>query len=139
MTNEFLSLLSIMREKFFRPGEKITRPQLSHAQFHAISMLHQRGPLHISELANEMKISKQQTTPLICKLIQSGLVVRKTDEHDRRIVRLEITETGRSTFEELRLEIKQAFAAKLEVLPDMELDELDQMIRRIREILQGVE
>lgn len=95
--------------------------------------------MHISELANEMKISKQQTTPLISKLIQGGLVVRRVDEHDRRIVRLEITETGRNTFEELRLEIKQAFAAKLKVLPDLELDELDQMIKRICEILQSVE
>ena len=98
-----------------------------------------RAPLPISELANELKISKQQITPLICKLIDSGLVVRKADEHDRRIVRIEITVAGRDTIQELVAEIKQAFVVKLEVLPDADLDELGQMIRRIREILEQVQ
>ena len=85
-----------------------------------------------------MKISKQQITPLICKLIDSGLVVREADEHDRRIVRIEITEAGRETVEDLMQEIKQVFIVKLEVLTDQDLDELGQMLRRIREILEQV-
>jgi DNA-binding MarR family transcriptional regulator len=89
-------------------------------------------------LASELKISKQQTTPLICRLIDSGLVVRKSDEHDRRIVRVEITGAGNSTFEELDAEVKRVFAAKLAVLSDTDLDELDQTIRRTREILDHI-
>ena len=76
-----------------------------------------RAPCPISELANELKISKQQITPLICKLIDSGLVARKADEHDRRIVHIEITVAGRDTVQALVAEIKQAFVVKLEVLP----------------------
>jgi DNA-binding MarR family transcriptional regulator len=134
----FLSLFGEMHEKFTRKGEKITRPRLAAGQFFALSMLHRKGPLSISELANELQISKQQTTPLICKLIENNLSVRKADEHDRRIVRIEITEAGNTMFEELGAEVRQAFAAKLGILPDKELDELGQMIRRIREILQKV-
>jgi DNA-binding MarR family transcriptional regulator len=134
----FLSLFGEMHEKFTRPGEKITRPRLAAAQFFALSILHRKGPLSISELANELQISKQQTTPLICRLIDNNLAARMTDEHDRRIVRIKITETGNATIEELGAEIKQTFAAKLQVLPDTELDELGQMIRRVREILQKV-
>jgi DNA-binding MarR family transcriptional regulator len=134
----FLLLFGEMHDKFLRSGEKITRLWLSRAQFRALTHLRRQGPLPISELASELKISKQQTTPLICKLIDSGLVVRKADEHDRRIVRIEITEAGRDTVEELVAEIKQAFAAKLGVLPDADLDELEQMIRRIRKILEHV-
>lgn len=138
VTDTFLLLFEKMHDKFLRPGEKITRPWLSSAQFHALTHLRRQGPLPISELANELKISKQQITPLICKLIDSGLVVREADEHDRRIVRIEITEAGRETVEDLMQEIKQVFIVKLEVLTDQDLDELGQMLRRIREILEQV-
>jgi DNA-binding MarR family transcriptional regulator len=134
----FLSLFGDMHEKFTRPGEKIARLRLAPGQYYVLSLLRRHGPVSISGLANEMKISKQQTTPLISRLIGHNLVARKTDEHDRRIVRIELTEAGRGLIEELWLEVKQVFAAKLEVLPDTELDELGRMIRRTHEILQKV-
>jgi DNA-binding MarR family transcriptional regulator len=138
VTGAFLMLFGEMHEKFTRPGEKIARLRLAPAQFHALSLLFRQRSLTISELASELKISKQQTTPLICRLIDSGLVVRKSDEHDRRIVRVEITGAGNSTFEELDAEVKRVFAAKLAVLSDTDLDELDQTIRRTREILDHI-
>jgi DNA-binding MarR family transcriptional regulator len=66
-------------------------------------------------------------------------VVRKADQHDRRIVRVEMTGAGKSTFDELMTEVKRVFAAKLAVLSDTDLDELGQMMRRIREILDHVQ
>jgi DNA-binding MarR family transcriptional regulator len=135
----FLLLFGEMHEKFTRPGEKVARLRLAPAQFHALALLYREGSLTISELAGELKISKQQTTPLICRLIDSGLVVRKADQHDRRIVRVEMTGAGKSTFDELMTEVKRVFAAKLAVLSDTDLDELGQMMRRIREILDHVQ
>ena len=108
------------------------------AQFYALSFLRRKGPLSISELGHELQVSKQQTTPLINRLINNGLAERKTDEHDRRIVRIGISEAGNAVITELRAEIKRAFAAKLEVLPVAELDELEQIMQRIREIFQKV-
>ena len=92
----------------------------------------------MTELAHEMQISKQQLTPLICKLINNGLLVRKADENDRRVVRIEITETGRSQIEELLPKIKLALIEMLETIPGAELEELEQMLKRIHEILKIV-
>jgi len=92
----------------------------------------------MSELASEIRISKQQLTPLICKLIDNKLLLRKTDENDRRVVRLEVTELGWSTVKELFTEIKLQLAERLRVLPDVELDELEQMLKRILGILKSV-
>ena len=139
VAGSFLSLFEAIHDKFTRPGEKITRHRLAPAQFHTLGFLHRRGPLSISELANELKISKQQTSPLICKLIGSGLVAKKVDEHDRRVVFIEITATGRDTIEELWLDVQRVFAEKLQVLSETELDELEQMLQRTREILQNVQ
>ncbi len=92
----------------------------------------------MSELAQEMHISKQQLTPLVYKLINNGLLIRNTDENDRRIVRIEITETGRSKVEEILPEIKMALIEKLKTIPKAELDELEQMLKRIHEIIENV-
>lgn len=134
----FLSLLSFMRGRIFRPAELITRNHLSPLQMHAISILHKEGNVTMTELAERLKISKQQLTSIVNKLIDSGMVVRKADEQDRRLVRLEITDTGRGSFHALHAELKRNFAEKLSQLSDAELDELGQLLTRILEILKKI-
>lgn len=139
MAGDFLKVLAFMRDKFFRTFEHITRHCLSHAQFRAVSLLYRKGSLSMSEMAQEMKISKQQLTPLVYKLINHGFLIRKADENDRRVVRIEVTESGRSMYEELLPAIKIALMEKLKKLPGEELGELEQMLKRIQEILKNVE
>lgn len=136
VADEFLRLLEYIRDNYFKPAEQITRSRLSPAQFYAISILFRKDSLPMSELAAEMKISKQQLTPIIGRLIDDNLAVRKTDENDRRIVRIEIAELGRSIFKALSAQIKGNFTEKLSEIPDKELDELKQMVIRMQEILK---
>ncbi|MEN6461272.1 MAG: MarR family transcriptional regulator [Syntrophomonas sp.] len=138
VTEDLLALLGYIRDTFFRPAEQITRSRISHAQFHAISILAHKGSLSMSELANEMKISKQQLTPLIGKLIDSNMVVRKPEEMDRRILRIEITEPGRDTLEEVKAEVKQAIKEKLSILSNSDLKDLDHLLTQTRELLQSI-
>ena len=93
----------------------------------------------MSELAHEMMISKQQLTPLVCKLLEQGLLARRADENDRRIVRLEISDRGRKTIEGLIKEGRQDLMIRLSVLPAGEIDELERMLIRILEILKNTE
>lgn len=136
VAEEFLGLLGYIRDNYLKPAEHIARSRLSPAQFYAVSILFQKDSLPMSELATEMKISKQQLTPIIARLIESSLAVRKTDENDRRIVHIEIAELGRSTFKALSAQIKGNFTEKLSEIPDKELDELKQMVIRMQEILK---
>jgi len=92
----------------------------------------------MSELAGEMRVSKQQLTLLVSKLIDNGFLVKKRDENDRRIVRLEVTELGKSIHHNLHAEIKLSLTEKLGTLSEMELDELEQMLQRIHALLESV-
>ncbi|NPV90604.1 MAG: MarR family transcriptional regulator [Firmicutes bacterium] len=139
VVDEFLTLLGFMRERFFRPATQMTRNWLSPGQFHALVILDKNGPMSMSELAGEMKVSKQQLTPLINKLIDSGLAARKTDESDRRIIRIEITDSGGDKVHSLMTEMRQRFRKRIQVLPEHELAELDQMLKRIKEILSHID
>ncbi|MDF9409747.1 MAG: putative HTH-type transcriptional regulator YusO [Pelotomaculum sp. PtaB.Bin013] len=138
VAGDFLALMAFIRDKFIRPVELITRSRISHVQFYAISVLRRSGSLSMSELAGEMHISKQQLTPLVYKLIDNGLLARKTDEKDRRIVRIEVTEIGRHMYEEILVEIKLALIKKLGTLPEMELNELEHMLKRTYEIMKSI-
>jgi DNA-binding MarR family transcriptional regulator len=138
VAGDFLIIMEYMREKFFRPFEQVTRSRLSPVQFCAMSFLCQKGSLSMSELASMMRISKQQLTPLIRKLIDCKLLSRTTDSDDRRIVRLEVTDTGRSMLTDLFNEMKMGLVERLKDVPVTELDELGQMLKRILDILKSI-
>ena len=139
VADSFFALLSDMRDGFMRPLEQKRRCQLGHVQHFAVSVLCRKGSLSMSALAQEMQISKQQLTPLVYKLINQGLLIKKKDQDDRRVVRIEITEQGRNMFREVFAEMKHDFVARLKILPNEEIDELDWMLKRIREILGNME
>lgn len=135
VASEFLALLGYIKRQYFKPAEQIARSRLSPAQFQAIAILYHQKPMTMSELAIEMKISKQQLTPIIAKLMETGLVTKQEDENDRRVVRIEITEQGRSIHQTLFKQIKINFTEKLSDIPEEELDELRQLLARMREII----
>ena len=139
VADQFLALLGYIKKQYFKPAEQITRSRLSPAQFQAISILYHKESLPMSELAVEMKISKQQLTPIIAKLIETNLAARKEDKSDRRVVQIEITEQGRSIFKALFAQIKINFIEKLSAIPDQELDELKQILVRMQEIIKAEE
>lgn len=92
----------------------------------------------MSEIAAEMKISKQQLTPLIGKLIDNDMVSRRADSQDRRIILIDISEAGKEYYENLRLMIKRNITEKLQILPEDEVQELNELLLRLREILKGI-
>ncbi len=139
VAGSFFTLLSYMRDKFFRPLEQKTRSQLSPLQHIAVSTLYRRGSLSMSELALAMQVSKQQLTPLVDKLINQGLLAKNKDQNDRRVMRIEVTEQGRNMFSELFAEIKCDLVEKLGALPGEDLDELGRLLKRILRILKNIE
>ncbi len=55
---------------------------------HALEILHDLKKCTMTELSNQMDISKQQATPIIDKLAKMGYVIREHDDNDRRIVNI---------------------------------------------------
>lgn len=133
---EFRNLLVHMKTEYFRPADHITRSRLSPAQFHILSILYRHGLMPMSDLAGELKVSKQQLTQLIGKLLESNLVLRKPDLHDRRAVHIDITPEGRKIVETLGAEIKQNLMNKLRLIPPDDLEELEHLLIRMNAILK---
>ncbi|MGA2775814.1 MAG: MarR family winged helix-turn-helix transcriptional regulator [Candidatus Omnitrophota bacterium] len=73
----------------------LTRGEITLPQFWALGYLDYNGKSKMNDLAKHLKISPSATTGLINRLIVQGLVVRKDDFHDRRIVWIELTPKGK--------------------------------------------
>ena len=51
--------------------------------------------LTMTELANTLMMTKPQLTHVVNPLVASGIVERRPDEKDRRVINLSLTENGR--------------------------------------------
>jgi len=73
----------------------LTRGEITLPQFWALGYLDCNGKSKMNDLAGHLSISPSATTGLIDRLMLQGLVVRRDDAHDRRIVWIELTAKGR--------------------------------------------
>ena len=73
----------------------LTRGEITLPQFWVLGYLDRNGKSKMNNLAQHLKISPPATTGLIDRLILQGLVVRKDDFSDRRIVWIELTAKGK--------------------------------------------
>ena len=89
----------------------------------------------ISQIAENLGISKPNITPIIDNLINCGLVNRYNDPNDRRILRVELTDKAFELLEAFRNVIRNSFAEKISPLSNDEIAILDTSISNLIAIL----
>ncbi|MBQ8927643.1 MAG: MarR family transcriptional regulator, partial [Oscillospiraceae bacterium] len=79
-----------------KPFKSLLDDGVSLGMYYCIQTLRQHGEsMTMSELAGAMHCSKQQMTRTVERLAGCGFVERMTDPCDRRIIRLQLTQSGR--------------------------------------------
>lgn len=106
---------------------------LSHVQ--VMAMLHDNGPMNVSEISHRLGIAKPNITPLIDRLIVDGFVERKRDEHDRRMVIVTIREPGVARLMEIRDKMQELVGEWAVTLNAAQLRELNESLRTITRVL----
>ena len=96
---------------------------LTYPQYLVMLVLWQDGPSTMQRIADRLMLGQNAITPLVDRLCQAGLVTRNRDESDRRVIRIELTEDGRT------LE-RPAAAVQHEVACDTGLSEADLAVLR---------
>lgn len=134
-----LEFLPYMHEKFLHPMERLAAHSMSKLQFFTLMMLYRKGPKTMTELASAIQVSKQQLTPLMDRILEQKLVERMPDPKDRRVIRIEISPAGKEAINTMMKHNLYTVAARLTVLPEEELVELDTMMVRVRELLEKAE
>ena len=83
----------------------------SPTQLSALATIDRLGPMTLGDLAAAERVQPPTVTAAVGKLEGQGYVVRRADERDRRIVRVEVTSAGRKLLTRNR-SAKTAYLAK---------------------------
>ena len=90
--------------KLMQGGELYTKElnkkyQITSAQLNCLLALYENGPLPPSQIAKHMMVKSSTVTGVIDRLEQKRLVKRTRNSPDRRIITIQLTETGRALAE----------------------------------------
>jgi len=104
-------------------------------QQHAVLMAirYIQAPVTPTDVANWLDRNPNGISMLLDRMVKDGLVNRIRDLHDRRSVRLVITEKGQETFEQATIIGWQLVEKILSVLPEEDLRRLISLLEKVRE------
>lgn len=94
--------------------------QVTPSQLMALRYLSLNDSSLMSDVAEGLGISFPAATKTIDRLVRKGLAARSEDPHDRRVVRIRLTETGKKLISDIFSDRARRFATVLERLdPDV--------------------
>lgn len=108
---------------------------LTLGRFHVLRVIIESQPVSMGEIHEELHMANSTVTVIVDYLNEAGLVKRKRDTEDRRVVLLEITEKGREIMESL-LNKRQDFMKK--ALLDMK-DSAEELAQLLEKLLNKIE
>ena len=108
---------------------------LSPARLSALSVVVFAGPVTLGRLASAEQVTAPTMTRLVAALEADGLICRKDDTEDRRVVWLSATTKGKRILQEGKRRRVHALAAALNALNAEELTVLSEAAALIRRVV----
>lgn len=115
---------------------RVLRPEgISWGGFSLLFNLWIWGPMETRALATSMSCSRPSVSSLCDTLERGGLVCRHGDPNDRRLVRVALTPSGRTTIQELYPRFN---AGESQLVAGLSADEREQLAALLRRLLHSV-
>jgi MarR family transcriptional regulator, organic hydroperoxide resistance regulator len=111
----------------------LTRGEITLPQFLALGHLECNGKSKMNDLAKHFTISPSAMTGLIDRLLAQGLVVRKADFHDRRIVWVELTTKGRGVIKRI---IKQKTETLIKIFGKISPEDRERYLNILEQVVK---
>ena len=121
--------LSGTLKEFYEPFG-ITAPQAM-----ILVALHKGGPGKISDMAKALNMTNSNLSVICRRLERSGLVSRKRDEVDQRVVHLHLTEKSQAFLGELECRITTQYLCSLETASEEDKTTILNGLRKLNELL----
>lgn len=109
------SWMKLTKEWNTRLDEELA-PRLTSSQLHVLEILREHAPMKPSDLLPHLETTPAAVTTLLDRMEKGGLVERRRDEQDRRIVWVDMTDVGRAEAERgvrIRNEIVSRYLERL--------------------------
>lgn len=98
-----LGLLGIVAHRSMNAARGMYREfDLNRSQASVLFVLHQKDTISQKELAEQLNVTAPSITSSIQKMEREGYITREQDRHDQRVMRLALTEKGRSCIQSVK-------------------------------------
>jgi DNA-binding MarR family transcriptional regulator len=114
----------LIQAKELYTKELTKKYQVSASQLNCLLALYEQGPLPPSQIATHIMVKSSTVTGIIDRLELKGLVTRSRTSPDRRVITVELTESGRTLAENAPPPIQQKVLEGLERLPQSEMEKI---------------
>jgi DNA-binding MarR family transcriptional regulator len=106
------------------------------AQSYALLALRELGAATMNEFATEMRLHGTTMTRMVDALIDKGMVERKSDPEDRRVVRVSLSAAGEEVAAQVQESKRGLLSAALADLPANEQNMVLQALERMADMLE---
>ncbi len=138
-TNQFienlLTVLPYWQYKFVKPLRQALKDEMGLESYYALQTLNQFGSMAMTELAQRLKITKQQASKMIDSLCTHELVRRIPDHMDRRYIYIEITPTGQAALYRIFSEDSHFYEKLEKRIGKKDMEDLSQAIETLLRVL----
>ena len=110
------------------------RGSLSLVHLHVLTVLQVRGPLPMSKLADELDVSVASLTGIIDRMEARGVVERRREPDDRRVILVHRTDAGDAVFGEMAAERRKHLETLFDRMTDEELESFLVGLRALRRV-----
>ncbi|WP_345802952.1 MarR family transcriptional regulator [Microbacterium sp. AZCO] len=97
-----------------------TRNETPAAQWRTLTILRDRGPLRVGEIASLSRVTQPGMTRLVGQMTEAGLIERSTDASDSRVTIVSVTPLGLEALDTWLVQLTAALAPHFEDLTDEE-------------------
>jgi DNA-binding MarR family transcriptional regulator len=123
--NLIFNIRQLMHEKLSGHYTK----KVSFLQIITLRYIEEKRPL-MKDIASYLAITPPSATSLVNSLIKSGLAKRESSKKDRRIVRIEITDSGKKNMKNNLSEVTLRMRKNLESLTKKEQEQLKKILKK---------
>ncbi len=128
-------LAQVFRLRFHRIYALLTTLGIYPGQHHLLMQLGRLDGISQVDLAKMLMIKPSTLTVMVGRMARMGLVVKKQDELDKRVLRIYLTEKGKDILAEAHSRMKQVEKETFEGFSDEELMQFGRFAQRMKQNL----
>lgn len=132
----------LIRDRIFRLQATHLEPErkgshdaeLSLPQLHTVHVLHEHGPVTVSELAALLGVSPPSASVMVDRLVEKGVLSREPSREDRRKVLVSVSSEALQKIERMEETILQSFVDLVEKIGPKTAGMWCQVLKKVREV-----
>ncbi|MFZ5435463.1 MAG: MarR family winged helix-turn-helix transcriptional regulator [Bacillota bacterium] len=134
---ELLELLhAVQRGMHEQIRDVLEAHRLPQAGMVVMRHVHHDQGITVSEISRRTGLVKSHISRTVDSLVELGLLEKRPDSSDQRLIRLYITEQASERFERMKTEIRKRLSAVVATLPDEKVKVIVDGLRALRSVLE---